>query len=97
MHSIQSDITFIYTNTQEEITMQQFHVIQIKRLTNTTNGNARFEFICRNCFTGQKVNMKTRGNAMWACAISSAWEGRSIYAETKTTKKTTFIENAKLV
>ena len=77
--------------------MQQFHVIQIKRLNNTRAGNPRFRFICRNCFTGQKMNMQTRGDCMWTYAISSAWEGRSIYADIKTTKRTTFIENAKLV
>jgi hypothetical protein len=75
--------------------MQQFHVLDIKRLTNTYNGGPRFQFTCTD-WDGNKIKMQTRGDTMWSYAVSSSWIGRNIYAETKTTKKITFIEHAKV-
>lgn len=77
------------------ITLEQLHVLSIKRLQNTYVGNPRYKFTCTD-EKGNKFTAKTENNAMFAYAIHLGWEGRNIYATLKHNKKSIVIRHAEL-
>lgn len=72
---------------------EQFHVVSIKRLQNTRNGNPRFKFTMTD-WDGNPITATTSNDAMFSYAIHSGWEGRNIYADLKRNAKSNVITHA---
>jgi len=73
----------------------RYFVKNIRRLTNTLNGNPRFKLIVADG-QGSTITMHTKPDAQFSYTVSTTWLDRMIEADTHSTKRIMMIDDAKV-
>lgn len=74
---------------------ERFFVKQMRRLTNSRNGNPRYRLVVANKY-GETQTLHTKTDAGWVYTVTHGWEDRMIQGTTHKTSRNIILDAAEL-